>query len=44
MRVHAAPKRLVGLGAKTLEVMEVPEIGHYAVLMQDTEGNEFDIN
>lgn len=43
-RVNAAAERLVNLGAKTLDVMDEPEIDHYAVLMQDPEGNEFDIN
>lgn len=41
-RVNAASDRLVKLGAVILEVMD--EVDHYAVLMQDPEGNEFDIN
>jgi Glyoxalase-like domain len=44
LRVDAAAERLVGLGAKILEKWEEPEVDHYAVLMQDPEGNEFDIN
>jgi hypothetical protein len=43
-RVDAAAERLVGLGAKRLEAWAEAEIDHYAVLMQDPEGNEFDIN
>jgi catechol 2,3-dioxygenase-like lactoylglutathione lyase family enzyme len=43
-RVNAASDRLVRLGASILEVMDEAEIDHYAVLMQDPEENEFDIN
>ena len=43
-RVDAAAERLVGLGAKFLEAWDEAEIDHYAVQMQDPEGNEFDIN
>lgn len=43
-RVDAAAERLVKIGASILEVMDEPEINHYAVLMQDPEENEFDIN
>jgi hypothetical protein len=43
-RVDAAAVRLVALGAKILEEWDEPAIDHYAVLMQDPEGNEFDIN
>jgi Glyoxalase-like domain len=43
-RVNQAVERLVKLGATLLEVMDQTEIDHYAVGMQDPEGNEFDIN
>ncbi|MGA7924124.1 MAG: VOC family protein [Thermoplasmata archaeon] len=43
-RVDAAAERLVSLGAKILEAWDEPEIDQYGVMMQDPEGNEFDIN
>jgi catechol 2,3-dioxygenase-like lactoylglutathione lyase family enzyme len=43
-RVDAAADRLVALGARILEVSDASDFDHYAVLMQDPEGNEFDVN
>jgi Glyoxalase-like domain len=43
-RVDKLAERLVRLGATLLEVSDATEIDHYAALMQDPEGNEFDIN
>jgi len=42
-RVEAEAARLVGLGATRLETWYEEGIDHYAVAMQDPEGNEFDI-
>jgi len=42
-RVEAEAARLVGLGATRLETSYEEGIDHYAVAMQDPEGNEFDI-
>jgi len=43
-RVNAEAERLLRIGAKRLGVLEEPGVDHYAVAMQDPEGNEFDIN
>jgi Glyoxalase-like domain len=40
-RVDAEAARLVGAGATRLRVLEQPGVDHYAVVMQDPEGNEF---
>jgi hypothetical protein len=42
-RVEAEAARLVGLGATIVETRHEEGIDHYAVAMQDPEGNEFDI-
>jgi hypothetical protein len=43
-RVDAEAARLAGLGATMVRALEAPGLDHYAVAMQDPEGNEFDIN
>ena len=43
-RVDAEARRLTGLGATMVKVLEPEGIDHYAVAMTDPEGNEFDIN
>jgi hypothetical protein len=43
-RVDAEARRLVDLGATLTVVMSADGLDHYAVGMQDPEGNEFDIN
>ena len=43
-RVDAEARRLAGLGATITCVMQQEGLDHYAVGMQDPEGNEFDIN
>jgi Glyoxalase-like domain len=43
-RVDAEASRLAGLGATITCVMSQEGLDHYAVGMQDPEGNEFDIN
>ncbi len=43
-RVDAEASRLAGLGATITCVMYQEGLDHYAVGMQDPEGNEFDIN
>lgn len=40
-RVDAEADRLIAAGATTLRVLEHEVEGHYAVVMQDPEGNEF---
>ncbi|WP_120991039.1 VOC family protein [Arthrobacter sp. AG1021] len=42
-RVGAAAKRLVARGAVVLGIHDEPSMGHYAIAMQDPEGNEFDV-
>ncbi|MGI9666006.1 MAG: VOC family protein [Acidimicrobiia bacterium] len=42
-RVHAEADRLIAVGATLTRVMDNSEMNHYAVAMQDPEGNEFDI-
>ena len=43
-RVNGEADRLVRAGATRVRVMEQAGVDHYAVAMQDPEGNEFDIN
>jgi hypothetical protein len=43
-RVNAAAARFERLGATSLGPLEEPGVDHYAVAMQDPEGNEFDVN
>ena len=43
-RVDAEAARLAGLGAQLVGVLDTEGLDHYAVAMQDPEGNEFDIN
>ena len=43
-RVDAEAARLVDLGARLVRVLDTEGLDHYAVAMQDPEGNEFDIN
>jgi len=43
-RVDAEARRLTGLGATMLRVLEEEGLDHYGVAMTDPEGNEFDIN
>jgi hypothetical protein len=43
-RVDAEARRLAGLGAVQTVVLAAEGMDHYAVGMQDPEGNEFDIN
>jgi len=43
-RVDAEANRLAGLGATITGALLVEGLDHYAVGMQDPEGNEFDIN
>lgn len=40
-RVTAAVERLTKAGASVLRVSDDPDMGQYAVLLQDPEGNEF---
>jgi Glyoxalase-like domain len=44
LRVDAEAARLTDLGARLVGVLETEGLDHYAVAMQDPEGNEFDIN
>ena len=43
-RVDAEAARLVALGAVLVRVLETEGLDHYAVAMNDPEGNEFDVN
>jgi hypothetical protein len=43
-RVDAEASRLAGLGATVVRALFTEGLDHYAVAMQDPEGNEFDIN
>ncbi|MCI4351369.1 MAG: VOC family protein [Thermoplasmata archaeon] len=43
-RIEAEAVRLVRLGATRVEVLHEPGLDHYAVGMEDPEGNEFDVN
>ncbi|MEU8892575.1 VOC family protein [Streptomyces sp. NPDC048442] len=40
-RVSATVERLVQTGARVLRTTDEPDMGHYAVVLQDPEGNEF---
>jgi hypothetical protein len=40
-RVDAEADRLVGAGATRLRVLSEEGVDHYAVVLQDPEGNEF---
>ncbi|GJF33814.1 glyoxalase [Kitasatospora sp. NE20-6] len=40
-RVTAEVERLTGAGATVLRIMDEPGMEHYAVVLQDPEGNEF---
>ncbi|MGX1749945.1 VOC family protein [Glutamicibacter protophormiae] len=42
-RVGAAAERLTARGALILAIHNEPAMGHYAIAMQDPEGNEFDV-
>jgi len=42
-RVQAEADRLVGLGAFVFNTMDLREYDHFAIAMQDPEGNEFDV-
>ncbi|MFD7439296.1 VOC family protein [Streptomyces sp. NPDC059861] len=42
-RVTTTVERLIKAGASVLRVTDEPGKGHYAVLLQDPEGNEFDV-
>ncbi|MFI0968438.1 VOC family protein [Streptomyces sp. NPDC021080] len=42
-RVTTTVERLVAAGADVLRIADEPDMGHYAVLLQDPEGNEFDV-
>ena len=42
-QVEAEADRLVGLGASVLNTMDLHEDDHFAIAMQDPEGNEFDV-
>ncbi len=44
LRVDAEARRLAEIGATRTVVMSADGLDHYAVGMQDPEGNEFDIN
>ena len=43
-RVDAQARRLAGLGATIITVLQQEGLDHYGVAMRDPEGNEFDIN
>jgi catechol 2,3-dioxygenase-like lactoylglutathione lyase family enzyme len=43
-QVDAEVDRLVAAGASRLRVLSEPGVDHYAVVMQDPEGNEFCVN
>lgn len=42
-RVTATVDRLVKAGASVVRITDAPDMGHYAVQLQDPEGNEFDV-
>ena len=42
-RTDAKVAELLAAGASTVRVADEPEYDHYAVLMRDPEGNEFDV-
>ena len=43
-KVEAEVGRLEDLGARRLETLETEGLDHYAVALEDPEGNEFDVN
>jgi catechol 2,3-dioxygenase-like lactoylglutathione lyase family enzyme len=43
-RIDAEVARLTGIGATVLRVLYMDGLDHYAVVMQDPEGNEFCVN
>ena len=43
-RVLAEVDRLTAAGATVVRVLEQEGLDHFAVAMQDPEGNEFDVN
>jgi len=43
-RVDAEAERLAGLGASYVRVLSEEGLDHYAIAMQDAQGNDFDIN
>ncbi|MCI4347787.1 MAG: VOC family protein [Thermoplasmata archaeon] len=43
-RIDVEAERLAAIGATVLGALEEPGVDHYAMAMQDPEGNEFDIN
>ena len=43
-RIDAEARRLTGLGATMVKVLQQEGLDHYGVAMKDPEGNEFDIN
>jgi Glyoxalase-like domain len=43
-RVDTEAARLAELGAVTIGTLETEGLDHYAIAMQDPEGNEFDVN
>ncbi|MFD5815926.1 VOC family protein [Streptomyces sp. NPDC127038] len=42
-RVTATVERLVAAGARVGRITDRPEMAHYAVMLEDPEGNEFDV-
>jgi GMP synthase-like glutamine amidotransferase len=36
-------ERLIAAGASVLRTTDEPDMGHYAVVLQDPEGNEFSV-
>ncbi|MGH3862006.1 VOC family protein [Actinokineospora sp.] len=40
-RVTTVVDRVINAGASVLRVMDMPDMDHYAVVLQDPEGNEF---
>ncbi|MFG2133523.1 VOC family protein [Streptomyces sp. NPDC048751] len=42
-RVTITVERLIKAGAGVLRITDEPDMGQYAVLLQDPEGNEFDV-
>lgn len=43
-QVEAEAARLTGMGAVRLETLSEEGLDHYAVALEDPEGNEFDVN
>ncbi len=42
-RVSTTVERLIKAGASVARINDAPDMGHYAVALQDPEGNEFDV-